>query len=318
MSYRNWCFTLNNYAPIDVMTLLLSPTEEHRVSTPVVTYICFGEEVGESGTPHLQGYLELKTKSRLAGVKKITGLEKAHFEMRRGTQQQAVDYCKKDGKFSCAGKLKTVPLESIIDWNKVWEDAVQGHWDEIPPKVKVQQYSTLKRIEADHAEMPKDLDWLDGSPPNEFIHGPTGTGKSRAARMENPGFYYKMKNKWFEGYKGEDVVLLEDIDHDHAKWIGGFLKEWTDRYAFRAEIKNLSVLLRPKKFVITSNYSLRELFPDPAMYEPLERRMKVRFMSAVLPHRPETLHALLNRWESAAALREDPYSEDAQQLEFEL
>lgn len=316
MSYRNWCFTLNNYAPIDVMTLLLSPTEEHRVSMPVVTYIGFGEEVGANGTPHLQGYIELKTKSRMAALKKIQGLAKAHFEPRRGTQAQAVEYCKKDGKYSHAGQLKEAPLESVIDWNKVWENAVEGKWDEIPPKIKITQYSTLKRIEADYAVIHKDLDWV--KPPNQWLYGPTGTGKSRTARLENPGFYYKMKNKWWDGYKGEGPVLIDDLDHDHAKWIGGFLKEWADRYGFRSEVKGLSTVLRPKKIIVTSNYSIRELFPDPSMYEPLERRFKVRFFSAVMgplneylvtPDH-ETAHALLNRWESTQAEKDDPYYDE--------
>lgn len=89
-----WCFTLNNY----------TNGEKDNVAEAVgrgdVVYLCYGEEVGENGTPHLQGYLEAGKRMRLSGVKKISGLERAHIEPRKGTQTQAIEYCSKDGAFS--------------------------------------------------------------------------------------------------------------------------------------------------------------------------------------------------------------------------
>ena len=35
------------------------------------------------------------------------------------------------------------------------------------------------------------------------------------------------------------------------------------------------MLIRPTRVVITSNYSIRECYPEPQDYEPLERRFKV-------------------------------------------
>lgn len=55
-------------------------------------------EVGESGTPH-QGYAELSCQMRFNRVKKKSTLE-CFFAKRRGSQKEAIDYCKK-GQFIC-------------------------------------------------------------------------------------------------------------------------------------------------------------------------------------------------------------------------
>lgn len=84
---RNWCFTVNNYTEEDVRLFM--------GDLPRVKYIIFQRERGnEKETPHLQGYLELDCVQRLSFLQKIHG--KAHWEVRRGTQQQAIDYCRKE------------------------------------------------------------------------------------------------------------------------------------------------------------------------------------------------------------------------------
>lgn len=108
---------------------------------------------------------------------------------------------------------------------------------------------------------------------SKYAHNNT-LGKSRKARMENPGFYSKMNNKWWEHYEDEEAVLIEDIGNTHI-WMGDFLKIWADRYGFRAEIKNASVVLRPKRIIVTSNYHPRELWPDVSVHDPLLRRFQI-------------------------------------------
>lgn len=143
--------------------------------------------------------------------------------------------------------------------------------------------------------------------------------------MENEVFYLKMNNKWWESYEGQDVVLIEDVGMTHT-WMGDFLKIWADRYGFRAEIKNDSTVLRPKKIVVTSNYTPAELWPDKNVHDPILRRFKLR----LFPEKPllkrqnahdfikveddcyghESNRQFCRRIETERAIREDPFHPD--------
>lgn len=86
---KNWCFTLNNYTDDDYERLT------HLVEDGGCTYIIFGKEVGESGTPHLQGFISFGKRVYLTDVKKRIS-RTAHFELARMIPE-SIEYCKKDG-----------------------------------------------------------------------------------------------------------------------------------------------------------------------------------------------------------------------------
>lgn len=56
-------------------------------------YLVYQEEVGESGTHHFQGYIEMPRPVRFTHFR---NLERAHFEPARGTPDECIEYCTKE------------------------------------------------------------------------------------------------------------------------------------------------------------------------------------------------------------------------------
>ena len=82
---RNVCVTISNLHE-------LPP----GVNTDKVKYYIFGRETGENGLKHLQGYIEFTKQVTLNQIKSFFNCPTMHVEKRRGTQREAIDYCKKE------------------------------------------------------------------------------------------------------------------------------------------------------------------------------------------------------------------------------
>lgn len=85
-----WVFTLNNYDDKDFKTM-------KKLCSVFCRCACIGKEEGDLGTPHLQGYIEFKTKARPKSKFKFTN--KIHWEKAKGTREDNYSYCTKDGDF---------------------------------------------------------------------------------------------------------------------------------------------------------------------------------------------------------------------------
>ena len=88
-------------------------------------------------------------------------------------------------------------------------------------------------------------------------------------------FYMKPVNRWWDGYRGQPVVILDDPSVRRFRELEQEIKVWTDRYPFIAELKGHSIRANPEWLVIASNYPLEELTNaarNPTFYQALFRR----------------------------------------------
>ncbi len=236
----------------------------------IFTYLILGKEVGPTGTPHLQCYCVLVKAQRLTAMKKL--FVRAHLEIAKGTPQQASDYCKKDGDYVEYGLLPLTAAEVSSTrmkkkWDDAWESAKAGRIEDIPSHMRICFYAAFKRIQQDYPVKVDDLDTTCGV----WIYGKSGSGKSFAARKDYQPFYDKPLNKWWDGYRGEEYVLLDDVCLKQAVWIGPLLKRWADRYSFPAEQKGTTIQIRPRKVIVTSQHRISELFSGEE-YDAISRR----------------------------------------------
>eukprot|EP01050_Picozoa_sp_SAG11_P006067 SAG11_NODE_457_length_9306_cov_2.887803_5_plen_622_part_00 len=130
-SSMNWCFTYNN--PTVDPSALFKPK--------VMKYFVAQLEVGDSGTPHIQGYLRMLKKVRMIAMKEL--IPEAHWEVRKGSHDQARSDCMK----SDTRVPNTVPFES-------GEQPASGKRNDIQEfKDSVKQGTPFDQLVEDHSEI---------------------------------------------------------------------------------------------------------------------------------------------------------------------
>lgn len=79
-----WCFTKNN------------PLQWRPEWLPMeMDYLIWEHEIGEQGTPHIQGYVRFKIRKTLQAAKRLIHPE-SHLEPARGSEGDSIIYCSKD------------------------------------------------------------------------------------------------------------------------------------------------------------------------------------------------------------------------------
>ncbi len=114
-----WCFTLHKYTEEECSSIRTIIKERCK-------FAIFSKELGGSGeTPHLQGYLEFKYKSRPVG---IFGIPRIHWQSAKGTREQNVEYITKEG-----GEVWRWPEEYSINIKLYsWQKDLKTILDTIP------------------------------------------------------------------------------------------------------------------------------------------------------------------------------------------
>lgn len=258
-------FTINNYTEDDVK----------KIAAWDVDLCGYGKEVGESKTPHLQGFVVSRIRRNLASMKSVLH-PTAHWTQMRGTIEQNIEYCKKDGEYTQFGELpqkvsKKRPLEEVVDTMKTatsFHQVVVAH-----PVEAIKHYGNMAKV-FNHLKRPS-YDYV--KPSIQVLHGETGTGKTRMAfeAAKTLGLEVFKKDasmeKWWDGYCSEDYIILDDFRGSSMPL--SQLLVLLDGYGSYQQIKGAYVWVKPRYWCITSNKHPSEWYRSEIDVTPLMRRI---------------------------------------------
>lgn len=250
-------------------------------TTSGATYVIAQLERGEStGTEHIQFTAYFDTPQKLS---KFAGIP-CHMEPCISAKA-CVDYCAKretrvEGPCEYGIKPKSAEKKAV-DWDQIWTDAKAGRMECIPAPQRVTHYSKLRMIAKDYILMQKEPRYL----PNRvsyWVWGPPGTGKTYRAHQDfEETLYPKLPNKWWDGYVHDfhKQVLLDDVQKESIKWLHELLIRWSDKYLTLGEVKGATTKLVYETFIVTSNWSIEEIYGDEPNSSMHIAQMNRRFFS---------------------------------------
>jgi len=288
----SFVFTLNNY----------DDSQIERIKEMDFQYLIYGFEVGKKGTPHLQGYMELKKKKRVTSIKKF--MPRAHIEMRKGSQIQAAEYCKKEGNFVELGEMKKQGRRTDLDG--VREAALEGGMRAVTSFGSFQQINVAKQFLI-YNEPERDF-----KPEVIWIYGPTGRRKSWIARKLLEGREICTKNypgKWWNNYDGHEAVIIDDFRS--SWWELEYMLALLDRYPFQVEFKGGFRQMLAKTIIVTAPFPPHEAYPESSEdIQQLVRRVDyVEFVGPASVHDVPEVGGNTNT--PTSDIPEELYNEDA-------
>lgn len=266
---KRWCFTINNPTEEDLLGLISIGEDQELCS-----YLIFAEEKGESGTRHYQGYVEFVERVRFNTAKGHIS-ERCHLEVARGTPEENIKYCSKEGQPAIYGtpayrgsQGKRSDLLEVQQ--KIREGATER---EIADNYFTKWVIYRRSFETYRSLLAQPRTYKSYT---TVYFGRTGVGKTRRVHeQENPADLYTLVDttgKWFDGYTGQTAVLIDDF----ASGIEfRFLLRLLDRYPMQVPVKGGFTNWIPARIYITSNLSPTDWYPmmSESLKEPLYRRL---------------------------------------------
>lgn len=225
-----------------------------------INYAIFGLETAPTtGKKHYQAYIEFDREVSLVAV--VKGIPGPHFELRKGTAQQAREYCTKENNWFEIGKISEPESGKRTDIDTIKEMAVIG--TPMSEIVKVAtSYQAIKYAEKIREYTDKNRRW---KPEVSWFYGATGTGKTKTAFEEAEAtsaepWVSSGSLRWWQGYDGHENVIIDDFRGDFCPL--HTLLNILDRYPFKVEVKGGSRSLLAKRIWITCPYHPEAVYRD--------------------------------------------------------
>lgn len=236
--------TLNNYDEGDIAWL-------KNLECNVMT--C-SEEVGNSGTPHLQFSVTFKRTYSLAALKKLH--PRVHWEFQDCVQDN--NYCRKRDSTLIIDRDERKKKGARTDIAEI-KEVVK---DTLSMAAVVDVATSVQSVRM--AEL-----WLKYNEPKRPLdsliqvhwrYGKTGLGKTRPIwdTYGVNGVYPPTSYKWWEGYDGHRVVLIDELRGDWCTF--GQLLRLLDRYPYTVETKGGSRQIQATTWFITSSRHPSQLY----------------------------------------------------------
>lgn len=236
---RCWCFTINNFSDSDIFGV--------KQLFSLCAYGIYGKEIGENGTPHLQGYIRLKDALTLAKVKKY--LTRAHLEIAKGNDEQNKEYCSKQEDFYEIGEVskqgKRNDIESVaklIKERKITLTDVMFDYPTLYMKYSRSLEKMFDAVTEPRTDQPK-VFWR---------WGLAGVGKTKYCIETHADHYVKDNTIWWDGYKQNEAIIIDDFDNKIPFRV---LLRILDRYKMPIQVKGGYTQLNSPYIYITCEYS---------------------------------------------------------------
>lgn len=231
--YRAWMFT---------------SFDDARPDFPCRYLVFQQERCPETNRLHWQGYCYLDAAKALGGVRRL--MPGAHWEPRRGTHEEARAYCTK-AKSRVAGPFERGDPPSQGergDLKALCEAVASGRTDRelalSMPECIVKYRSGISALRFAFVEPRAHKTRC------IVLWGAAGCGKSRWAHRTFPTAFHKDPGEWWDGYVGNDVVILDEF---YGQLSLAYMLKMLDRYPCQFQIKGGYVVFRAKLVIITSN-----------------------------------------------------------------
>lgn len=285
------------------------------------SYFLLARETGVSDPEHpyehCHAFVQLKKSKTVAQVLAIVGTG-INVQPRMGTCVQAMEYVMKDGDFRqsglvterIAGQGARNDLAAFVDDAKT--DTDRDLWVKHTSNM-VRYHRAAEKVREAFEEERKCLTEM------WWIWGPPGCGKTLFVEQKYPGLYVKDKTKWWQGYVGQEVVLIDELNKPLLSY--DMLLELGNKTPLRVETKGGYRQFLARLVVIVSN-----VCPSLVYQEDLKNNdallRRVRFYSAEAdgPHRlkltPKEYRDLEWRDKGEPLIREVAYADDVE-FEFE-